>query len=603
MEGLRDRVAQITAVGILVMGIPIVASFAVTDFQARLTWMGVSFFVAIAVGVVAIRSGHGLVGRLLILGAMAAQLLARAWLYGGVTSVPYTAWVVVVILGAILLGARVAWIATGVGVAAGLLLYRAEAVGALPAPLREDSAGTALRISSALFVIVGLLTWATVRRIEEGMVKLAGASEERRFLLERYRHRALHDPLTGLPNRDLFLDRVDQALMRGRRSEAADFAVVFFDLDRFKVINDSLGHATGDALLVELADRVKEVLRGADTVARLGGDEFTVLLHGVVDEAACRAAVSRILRVFDTPFRVGEHEISVKASAGIVLGDSGYRDALDILRDADIAMYAAKEQPLETITIFDPAMRREVHGLHALDNELRAALDADAFVPWFQPIVDLETREIVGVEALARWPHGGEVRSPAAFIPRAEETGLVRRLDRQIVAKACAAVAPRGELTLNVNLSAQQFLDPGLVDWLLGVLAETRLPARRLVVEVTESTLLGEFLSTRRAFARLREAGARIAIDDFGTGHSALSYLHRFELSCLKIDTSFVQERGPAGPGPICEAILSVADKLGIDKTAEGIETEAQRARLIELGCRVGQGFLFGRPAPIEDLF
>ncbi len=725
IEALRNRVATMAAGAILIVGIPVLTSFAITDFQPALAGLAVALFGGLGIGIGLIRSNRGAVGRLVILSVVTLTLLGRATWFGGVNSVPFVGWVVVILLSAVLVRPRAGWFFAGFGVLFGLALYGLELQGALPEPLRPDTSLTSLRIGSALFLIVGLLAWSLTRRIEQGLRRFGDADAERAALIERYelagqgalfgvwdcdqatsalwrgpgiqqllggpagavttsiaaflervhpedrqmaanslgapvqrsapefaidyrirhadgtwlwvqsrgrvvgdgssgatrcvgslsniastkrleqelQHRAFHDPLTGLPNRDLFHDRVGQALADARRACVADFAVVFLDLDRFKVVNDTFGHAAGDALLVEVGQRLAATLREPDTVARIGGDEFALLLRGVSDAAALQVVVRRCVAALDAPFPIRGEEVLIQASLGILIATLDYREPEELLADADMAMYAAKSEATVSVRFYEPSLRARVRSLMELDAALRGALDRQEFVPWYQPIVDLRTGELLGVEALARWPQpDGSVRGPGSFIPRAEETGLVAELDKQIIARAMREIGALPDLLLSVNLSARQFRDRGIEDWVLAALASSGLPPHRLQVEVTESVLLVDLPRTRQTFSRLTARGIRVALDDFGTGYSSLSYLHRLDLQVLKIDISFVQELGERGPGPICEAILSVADKLGLDTSAEGIETEAQRQALVALGCTHGQGFLFSEAVPLSGL-
>ncbi len=429
---------------------------------------------------------------------------------------------------------------------------------------------------------------------------------QRKATERELQHRAFHDPLTGLPNRDLFLDRLGQALIEGHRKGTAEFAVVFVDLDRFKVVNDSLGHAAGDQVLGVLADRLNGAVRAPDTVARLGGDEFTVLLRGPTGIEEAKVAVGRIERVVREPFDLDGQQVVVGASIGILMGSLEYEDPEELLRDADLAMYSVKGEGAGRVGVFDPGMRRRMRAMLDLDSALLQALEDDVLEPWYQPIVDLSDGRIVGVEALARWRQpDGSVLAPGAFIPRAEETGIVAEIDRRIIERSAHTVAWWNEegppLTLSVNLSGRQFLRHDLCAFIDGVLERSKLPANLLQLEITEGILLLDAPGIRSTLAQLRERGAHIAFDDFGTGYSSLSYLHRFQIERLKIDRAFVQERGDRGAGPICRAIQSMATALGIETIGEGVETEAQAEALRILGCPKAQGFLFGAPAPYAD--
>jgi diguanylate cyclase (GGDEF)-like protein/PAS domain S-box-containing protein len=447
------------------------------------------------------------------------------------------------------------------------------------------------------------------RKVVGDTLRIVGTIQDisgRKLAQRELQHRAFHDPLTGLPNRELFLDRLGRALIDGHRQGKAEFAVVFVDLDRFKVVNDSLGHAAGDQVLGLLADRLSGAVRAPDTVARLGGDEFTVLPRGPTEIEEAKIAVSRIERAVNEPFDLGEQQAVIGASIGILMGSLEYTDPEELLHDADLAMYSVKGEGAGRVGVFDPGMRRRMRALLDLDSSLRKALDDDALEPWFQPIVDLEDGRIVGVEALARWrQEDGTVLAPGAFIPRAEETGIVADIDRRIIERAAHTVAWWNEngppLTLSVNVSARQFLRHDLLEFLDGMLERAKLPPNLLQVEITEGILLLDAPGIRRTLTALRQRGIPIAFDDFGTGYSSLSYLHQFQIQRLKIDRAFVQERGDKGPGPICRAIQSMATALGIQTIAEGVETEAQAEGLRILGCTRAQGFLYSEPKPYAD--
>ncbi len=439
-----------------------------------------------------------------------------------------------------------------------------------------------------------------VMRVVGSLVDI-DAQMQLRSELER---RASHDPLTGLANRELFLAEVERALVHSARSGEARYAIVFIDLDRFKMVNDSLGHAAGDRLLVALAGRITAAVREGDLVARIGGDEFTLLLHDVDDLAHARRVVARLEDAMALPLDLGGHEIHVTASIGIVMGTRDAHDPLALLRDADLAMFSVKRIPGVTVGVFDVEMRTPVKELLTLDNELARALARGDIQPWYQPIVDLRTGEPVGFEALARWVDpNGKVRRPDEFIPRAEVTGAIGPLDRAIFREAAARISALPDpVFLSVNLSARHFHREGLAEWLTQEAAAADLSLRRVQIEITEAVLLVDLPEVHQKLSDLRSAGAMIALDDFGKGYSALSYLDHFSLDVLKLDISFVQERGEQGPGPICAAIQTMATALGIRTLAEGVETEAQRQALIDLGCTLGQGYLFGAPAPQPEL-
>ena len=424
-----------------------------------------------------------------------------------------------------------------------------------------------------------------------------------RKLMEQALHRqAFYDALTGLPNRSLFLDRLQQAMRRASREGSAAYAVLFLDLDRFKIVNDSLGHDVGDQLLTEFGRRLQTSLRDVDTAARLGGDEFAVLLEGV-RPGEVKLAVDRIQARLDEPFLLAGRELHVGASVGVLEGSLDYENPSEALRDADLAMYSAKGGS-HSIGRFRPSLRLEAEHRLDLDQAILRGLERDEMEPWFQPMFDLRNGDLRGFEALVRWRRGdGKLVLPGDFVPRAEETGVIARIDRTVIEKACFAAAAWNRtrsrpVELSVNISAWLFRDeelPGLIE---RVLRRSGLDPTCLHLELTESVFLADVPGLDERLERLRNMGLRLAVDDFGTGYSSISYLHRFRVHRLKVDRSFVQENGEAGPGPLCRAILGMAEALGVDVVAEGIETEAQQRSLLNLGCTHGQGWLLGRALP-----
>ncbi len=421
--------------------------------------------------------------------------------------------------------------------------------------------------------------------------------------------RALHDQLTGLPNRMLFMDRLEQALERSaRRGKFA--AVLFLDLDRFKLVNDNLGHDHGDQLLVQVADRLRGCLRRVDTIARIGGDEFTVLLEDVGVSADAALVAERIIEAFRGSFRIENQEIFVGASIGIALGgrDQG-TTAQGLLRNADIAMYRAKANGRACFEVFKSSMRETVKGRLKMETELRRALDRGELRLHYQPQVDLRSARIVGLEALVRWEHPERgLVPPGSFIPIAEETGLILPIGRWVLETACRqasiwrADAEIGlDLVMAVNLSPRQFRHPRLVQDVGQVLAESGLDASGLEVEITEGTAMGDADATVKTLEHLKAIGIRLAIDDFGTGYSSLGYLKRFPIDVLKVDRSFVAGL-PAnrGDAAIVRAVVGLTRALGLKAVAEGVETTEQLAELRGLGCDQGQGYLFGRPTATE---
>jgi len=427
---------------------------------------------------------------------------------------------------------------------------------------------------------------------------------ERKDAETRLAYQALHDTLTGLPNRALFEDRLEQALRRADRA-AGGVAVLFVDLDRFKLINDSFGHAAGDRLLCDVAARLRGALRPADTIARFGGDELTVLCADVDGEAGARAVARRIARLFDEPFVVEDGEAFLQASIGIALAGEGARPE-DLIRDADAAMYRAKDGGRATVEVFDEAMRRDARERVATESALRRAIEREELCIHVQPVVGLGDPRIASFEALVRWEHPERgLVPPGDFIPLAEETGLVVPIGNWVVREVCRTLR-RWEDDLgvdhvqcSVNLSVRHLQQPDLVATVEAALAESGVPADRLVLEITESAVMENGSGTVETLAQLKALGVRLALDDFGTGYSSLAHLHRFPLDVLKIDRSFTAALGEDDQGAsIAGAIVSLAQALGLVTVAEGIEDVTQARRLETLGCTFGQGFLFARPQP-----
>jgi diguanylate cyclase (GGDEF)-like protein/PAS domain S-box-containing protein len=440
-----------------------------------------------------------------------------------------------------------------------------------------------------------------------GAASIGADVTERRRVEQQLVHDALHDVLTGLPNRALFLDRVSGALARIRRRPGHLVAVLFLDVDRFKLLNDSLGHAAGDEFLVKMGRLLQTAVRPGDTVARLGGDEFTLLLEDLADGSDATRIAERIQEALKEPFQLGGHEVFATVSTGIALSTRSYTRGEDLLRDADTAMYQAKADGKARYQIFDTSMHNRAMQLLALESELRRAVDAHRFRLHYQTIVDLETGAIVGLEALARWEHSERgLVSPVEFVSLAEETGLIFGIGEWSLRQACSDM--QGwldrwplDLYLNVNMSAKQFSQPNLVDLVAAILSESGLDPRRLKLEITESAIMHDAESAIAMLGRLTQLGARVCIDDFGTGYSSLSYLLRFPADTLKIDRSFVSTLGSGQRNAqIVGTIVSLGASLGMDVVAEGVETEIQRRQLQAVGCRFAQGFLFSRPMDPE---
>jgi len=449
---------------------------------------------------------------------------------------------------------------------------------------------------------------ALVRDGDGRVVRVAGSMTDisaRKRAEEQLLHDAFHDGLTGLANRTLFLDRLGVALARlGRGHDENRFAVLFLDLDRFKTVNDSLGHGVGDRLLVAIAQRLEQLMRPADTVARLGGDEFAVLAAGVRDGAAAAHIAERIQKRVAEPFELEGLEVSVSASIGIALPEAPDATADGLLRDADLAMYRAKAAGRGRYEVFDVELHRAAVQLLKLETELRRAVAAGDFAMHYQPIVSLASGRIVGFEALTRWQHPERgLLAPAHFIALAEETGLVVPLGWLVLERACAQARRWQErfpveppYFMSVNVSGKLFAQEGAVEQVLAILERSRLAPESLRLEVTESVVLDHNLEVMGRLRLLRDMGVQLSIDDFGTGYSSLSYLQRFRYDSLKIDRSFVHDIEIGDSRVIIETILSLAAHLGIGVVAEGVETPEQLERLRALGCPLGQGFWFAHP-------
>ncbi len=438
--------------------------------------------------------------------------------------------------------------------------------------------------------------------------RMAGSQTDitaRKRAEHQLQHDALHDGLTGLANRVLFIDRLAFALADVQRRAAPHFSVLFFDLDRFKNVNDSLGHAVGDKLLLGISRRLEHFLRPGDTVARLGGDEFAILIHRVEDASGAIHVADRIQDILSMNFSIGGHDVMVTASIGIAHSSTGYTNPEEILRDADIAMYRAKAEGKARYEIFDRDMHQSAVALLKLETELRRSVHRGDFLMNYQPIVSLDRGRIVGFEGLVRWQHPERgIVTPANFISIAEETGLIVPLGWWVLRESCQQTRLWQEqfpseppLWISVNMSGKLFLKSDMVDHLLGILEETGLEPRSLRLEVTENVVMDHADLAIRNLMELRALGIQLSIDDFGTGYSSLSYLQRFHYDELKIDRSFVSQLSSPGESrAIVETILNLANSLGIGVVAEGIETADQVDRLRQMKCPHGQGYWFSRP-------
>ena len=414
----------------------------------------------------------------------------------------------------------------------------------------------------------------------------------------------LRDPLTGLPSRVLFRARLQQAIEGLQRRPGERVAVLFLDLDRFKVINDSLGHDAGDRLIAAVAERLRNTLRRHELIARFGGDEFAILCEGIRDEEHARTAAERVLRALATPFQLPHGETVSVASVGIAVTADPETDPDELVRDADAAMYRAKEDGGARVMLFDEVTRvRALSRLH-MENALRAAVERDELRVYFQPEVAVGTGEIVGVEALVRWQHPERgLLAPGEFIPLAEETGLILPVGEWVLREACRRAKDWDGLLLRVNVSARQLTRGDLSAVVAEALEATGLEPARLCLEITESVLVDDPVASARTLAQIETLGVAIAVDDFGTGYSSLEQLRRFPVDCVKIDRSFVRGIGDSPEdAAIVAAVIELGHVLGLTVTAEGVETTEQHDRLRELGCDDAQGFLFGRPEPAEAI-
>ncbi len=456
-----------------------------------------------------------------------------------------------------------------------------------------------------------LISFAQIPETEASVASLTDITElkdaERLIYFQ-----AFHDALTRLPNRALFLEHLSMAIKRAKRRPDYHFAVIYLDIDRFKLVNDGLGHGAGDDLLVAFAGRIRESLRDIDILARLGGDEFVILLEDVCDPDYTNAIVERLQQALRKPFALQSKEVFAPASFGVVLNTQDYEQPELIIRDADAAMYHAKESGRGQVKVFDQKLHEKTIHLLQQETDLRKAVHKNQFQNHYQPIVRLDTASVVGFEALIRWNHPEiGVISPGAFIPTAEENGLIIPITRLTLERACRDLQDWQknlghtlELTVSVNISSRHFLQPSLLDDLKEVLDATGLPPHLLKLEITETALMDKADESIRMAHRLRDFGIRLMIDDFGTGYSSLSYLQRLPIDTLKIDRSFISKihESPESNRNIVEAIVSLAHKLDMHVVAEGIETPEQHAILLGIQCEFGQGYLFSRPMPKMDV-
>jgi diguanylate cyclase (GGDEF)-like protein len=464
--------------------------------------------------------------------------------------------------------------------------------------------GRSLRVATALAAALVAVRVAALSRRQRELLE---SERETRNALERAADElsqvALHDPLTKLPNRSLFLDRTVHALAAARRTGTWT-AVLFLDLDDFKRVNDVFGHSTGDALLRDIAIRISGVVRPSDTISRFGGDEFTILCPGLGTEEDAVQVAQRVIAALERPFSIGGRELHATASVGIAISPAGGSEAEALVRDADTAMYRAKEHRRGGYEVFDEAVRGRVMARLRMEDALRHALEAGELALAYQPFLALEDQRVLGFEALLRWqsPELGTV-APAEFIPIAEQGGLMQRIGAWVLDEACGQIRelrklrPELDLFVAVNLSARQIRDPHLPRTVARALDRHGLPGSALALELTEADLLENAVAVRESLDAVRSLGVRLMLDDFGTGFSSLGYLKRFPVDTLKIDRSFVAGLGvDDGDRAIVAAIMGVAKALELGVIAEGVETAEQAAQLTALGCMVAQGFRFGEP-------
>ncbi len=463
----------------------------------------------------------------------------------------------------------------------------------------DQSVARAFEVGACDF-ITKPFNWSVLKHRAARMLNAAKAEQ-------KIQHLAYHDSLTGLPNRMLFMDRIDQAISRAQR-KSGQFALLFLDIDHFKVINDSMGHAAGDQLLNVVSQRLTEVLRKTDTVARLGGDEFTIILEAI-DSVESAASVSKnILFALDESIEINQKEVHISGSIGIAMYPQDGTSFGTLLKNADTAMYRAKESGRQTFQFYAQEMSLKAMQRLDLESQIRSALKNEEFTVYYQPKVNLVSGQCQGVEALVRWLHPEKgIIPPNDFIPLAEETGLIIKLDEWVMRTACQQfqkwkAAGYAINNLSVNVSARHFKEAGLLNHCKKIIADLKISPKHIEIELTESALVDNYANAKEILKQIHELGVRIALDDFGTGYASMSYLKEFPFDTVKLDRSFVQDLPDDNESAaIAKAMIQLADALNLTMVAEGIETEAQKAFLTDQGCTFGQGYLWSKPVPAEE--
>jgi len=454
-------------------------------------------------------------------------------------------------------------------------------------------------------------------RVEERTAELVDAynqlkqeTNKREKVEKELSYDAFHDRLTGLSNKELFMNRLGHLIEQKKRNSDCLFAVLILDLDHFKVINDSLGHAIGDKLLISIAEKFHNLLRSGDTIARWGGDEFVIILDKMKKETDATLVADRIQSEIKKPIKLNDHEVFTTATIGIALCSDEYQKPEEIIRDADTALNRAKALGRSRYEMFDMTMHLSAVTRLKIENDLRRAIEEKSFDVYYQPIINLKTREIIGFEALVRWIHPEKgLIPPNDFIPVAEETGFIVKIDQLVLNKACMQMNKwqkkfqnKIPLTVSVNLSTRQFSQPDLIEQVSKIVKATKINPKNLRLEITESVIMENIESAAAKLSQLKDINIKLYMDDFGTGYSSLSYLHRFPFDALKIDRSFVNRLGEDNESAeIIRTIMTLANSLGLDVIVEGIETDEQLEHLKLIGCKFGQGFLFSKPVNSEE--